>query len=574
MVMAVAERFTRISITSALIINIAALTIVVGALCAWFVTALGTRYIHHQESVRLAEMGRHIAGAISHAMQEREAEVRGIRDLFENELASSSDSQKREVMNRARSARQHFSWMGVVGTDGLIALGTEGLLEGSSVAGRNWFEGAKHSSIFFGNVHPASLLADHIRNEDGAPLYLLDIALPLRSKDGEVAAVLGSHFNWKMIEEVVTRVVGTSAGAGHLSAAVVSGNGDILYDTQRTEGNVETVLSKLTEVNLTEGLWLSDTGTYLMSSTQVPSHDSFDGLGWHIVVREPVEIVGSEISSMKWQVIGISLIVGLLFSCLGIFVVRPIVRPLKRLVADLDHFGETEVLPAPRQISAVTEIAELNGSFLLMAARVSAHGEVLRDTQVEIVRALGRAGEFRDNETGGHVIRMSTCCRCLAELSGKSAQEAEMLGLASQMHDIGKIGIPDHILLKPGKYDANERAVMERHCEIGARILTGVDTPLTAMARTIALTHHEKWDGSGYPKRLVGEEIPFEGRVTAICDVFDALLSSRPYKQAWPIDRVIELFEEQSGRHFDPTLIRLFLEHLDEFVALRQKISD
>lgn len=572
--MAISERFPRISITAALIINIAALTIVVGALCAWLVTTLGTQYIHRQENLRLAEMGRHIAGAISHAMQEREAEVRGVRDLFEHEMATATDAQKREVMNRVRGYRQHFSWLGIVGGDGTVTLGTDGLLEGRSVSGRNWFEGAKQSPVFFGNVHPAALLAEHIRNSDGAPLYLLDIALPLHGANGQMDAVLGSHFNWKMVEEVVSQVLGNSDGAARLSAAVVAGNGDILYDTAQATGNVGSLLSELAERNVSVGRWISAAESYFISSTQVPSSGAFGGLGWRIVVREPAEVVGSGISLMKWQVIGISLIVGLLFSLLGVFAVRPIVRPLKDLVADLGKFGETEVLPAPRTISAVSEIGELYGAFLLMAAKVSSHGEVLRETQVEIVQALGRAGEFRDNETGGHVMRMSICCQRLAELAGSSPREVAVIRLASQMHDIGKIGIPDHILLKPGKFDAEERAVMEMHCEIGARILTGVDTPLTAMARTIALTHHEKWDGSGYPNCLAGEDIPFEGRVTAICDVFDALLSSRPYKQAWTIDRVIGFFKEQSGRHFDPGLVDLFLAHLDEFVALRDRYAD
>ena len=149
-----------------------------------------------------------------------------------------------------------------------------------------------------------------------------------------------------------------------------------------------------------------------------------------------------------------------------------------------------------------------------------------------------------------------------------------MIQQASKMHDLGKIGIPDHVLLKPGRFDASERAIMERHCEIGARILTGVETPLTVLARTIAISHHEKWDGSGYPNRLAGEDIPLEGRITAICDVFDALLSSRPYKQGWALDKVEAFLREQAGQHFDPTLIGIFLAHLPDFVAIRDQFRD
>jgi putative two-component system response regulator len=159
-------------------------------------------------------------------------------------------------------------------------------------------------------------------------------------------------------------------------------------------------------------------------------------------------------------------------------------------------------------------------------------------------------------------------------LAGWDATAAETLRLASQMHDVGKIGIPDHILLKPGRFDAAERAIMERHSEIGARILAGIDTPLTVMARTVALTHHEKWDGSGYPNALAGEEIPREGRIAAICDVFDALLSSRPYKDGWPLDKVVNFMGEQAGKHFDPDLIAIFLAHLDDFIAIRHRFQD
>jgi putative two-component system response regulator len=142
------------------------------------------------------------------------------------------------------------------------------------------------------------------------------------------------------------------------------------------------------------------------------------------------------------------------------------------------------------------------------------------------------------------------------------------------MHDVGKIGIPDQVLLKPGRFEPEERALMEQHSEIGARILTGIDTPLTVLARTIALTHHEKWDGSGYPRRLASADIPQEGRIAALCDVFDALLSSRPYKQGWSIEKVVAFLTEQSGQHFDPELVALFLANLDDFVAIRARFQD
>lgn len=198
----------------------------------------------------------------------------------------------------------------------------------------------------------------------------------------------------------------------------------------------------------------------------------------------------------------------------------------------------------------------------------------LESTRLEIIRRLGRAGEYRDNETGMHVIRMSRACQMLALAAGLSEQHAEMILQASPMHDVGKIGVPDAILLKPGKLDPDEWKIMRSHVEIGGEIIGDQDIPLIRMARAIALAHHEKWDGSGYPNGLKGEEIPIEARIAAICDVFDALTSARPYKEPWTVERSVALISEESGRHFDPRLAGLFLELVPEVVALREKFPD
>ena len=179
-----------------------------------------------------------------------------------------------------------------------------------------------------------------------------------------------------------------------------------------------------------------------------------------------------------------------------------------------------------------------------------------------IERTLERAAEYRDNETGNHVVRMSKFCYQLALASGVSESQAVLLQLAAPMHDIGKIGIPDHILLKPGRHDDEERAIMQRHAAIGGEIIGKHESPLLALARTVALTHHERWDGKGYPNGLSGEEIPLEGRITAICDVYDALTSNRPYKRAWPIDEAIDYILSESGKAFDPRLTAIFVEIL------------
>lgn len=193
----------------------------------------------------------------------------------------------------------------------------------------------------------------------------------------------------------------------------------------------------------------------------------------------------------------------------------------------------------------------------------------LNQSRLEVVRRLGRAAEYRDNETGLHIIRMSRYAALMAASLGWSDADCELLLHASPMHDIGKIGIPDHILLKPGKFEPNEWEVMKRHAQMGADILSDGDSVLMQLARDIALTHHEKWDGSGYPNGLAGTDIPQAGRIVAVADVFDALTSSRPYKKAWPVEDAVRLLQEQSGRHFDPEIISHFLALLPEIVAIR-----
>ena len=198
----------------------------------------------------------------------------------------------------------------------------------------------------------------------------------------------------------------------------------------------------------------------------------------------------------------------------------------------------------------------------------------LRDTQLEVVRRLGRAGEYRDNETGAHVIRMSRSCQLLARAAGLSEDHAELILYATPMHDVGKIGIPDHILLKPGRLDPEERRIMETHTRIGADIIGDHSSDVLRMARVVAQSHHEKWDGTGYPNGLAGDAIPLESRIAAICDVFDALTSERPYKEAWPVERAVGFIQDQIGRHFDPRLGPLFLGILPRVVALRLEFPD
>ncbi len=215
----------------------------------------------------------------------------------------------------------------------------------------------------------------------------------------------------------------------------------------------------------------------------------------------------------------------------------------------------------------------------IVRARVRTHLSLvsaaeLRDTRLQIVRTLGRAAEYRDNETGMHVIRMSYFAHHLALAAGFDAARAEDMLNAAPMHDVGKIGIPDQVLLKPGPYDEAEWAIMRRHPEMGAQIIGEHPSGVLRLARSIALTHHEKWDGSGYPYGLAGEAIPIEGRIVALADVFDALTATRPYKKAWAVEEALAHIAAQAGKHFDPTLVPLFLALEPQLRAIRAQWAD
>lgn len=200
--------------------------------------------------------------------------------------------------------------------------------------------------------------------------------------------------------------------------------------------------------------------------------------------------------------------------------------------------------------------------------------EELHHTRLQVVQRLGMAAEYRDEETGNHILRMSHICALLAKEIGWDDNQCDLILNASPMHDIGKIGIPDAILLKPGRFEPEEWEVMKTHATIGARLLDGDDSDLMRMARDIASSHHEKWDGSGYPKGLSGEQIPMAGRIAALADVFDALTSERPYKKAWTVEASVDLIRENSGKHFDPLLVEIFLRELPRIVAIREQFSE
>ena len=227
---------------------------------------------------------------------------------------------------------------------------------------------------------------------------------------------------------------------------------------------------------------------------------------------------------------------------------------------------------------------------------VAARTAELAANRLEVIHCLARAAEYRDNETGRHVIRVGCYAGMIARALNLDHAMVELIENASPLHDVGKIGIPDAILLKPGKLTPEEMEIMRTHCqrgarvfealssdewskvkghtEIGAQILGNSRSPLLQMAARIALTHHERWDGTGYPLALSGEHIPLEGRITAVADVFDALSTKRPYKPAFPLGKCFESLEEGRGRHFDPRVLDAFMTSKDEVVQVQVRYAD
>lgn len=248
--------------------------------------------------------------------------------------------------------------------------------------------------------------------------------------------------------------------------------------------------------------------------------------------------------------------------------------PVIFVTALSDEMDEEEGL----EIGAVDYIVKPISPAIVLA-RVRTHlslvqAEELRATRLQVIQRLGKASEYKDNETGLHIIRMSHYSRILADAFGLSDYQVDRIFNAAPMHDVGKIGIPDSIMLKPGKLTEEEFNIMKKHPLIGADILGDDDSDLIAVAKSISLTHHEKWDGSGYPYGLSGTDIPLEGRIVAIADVFDALTSKRPYKEAWSFEKAMDYMVEQKGKHFQAELIDLLEQNLDKIREVHDRWQD
>ena len=219
-------------------------------------------------------------------------------------------------------------------------------------------------------------------------------------------------------------------------------------------------------------------------------------------------------------------------------------------------------------------VAQIEDEIQRGLCEIKSLNDEIEKTQQEVVFVMGSIGERRSKETGYHVKRVAEYSKLLALYSGLSKEQAELIKDASPMHDIGKVAIADSILNKPGRLTDDEFEIMKTHTTLGYEMLNVSERPLLKLAATIAYEHHERWDGKGYPRGLKEEQISLEGRITSVADVFDALGSDRVYKKAWSDEKIFTHFKNERGKQFDPKLVDIFFEHLDEFLAIREKFKE
>jgi len=304
---------------------------------------------------------------------------------------------------------------------------------------------------------------------------------------------------------------------------------------------------------------------------------------WKLGFVIPFDVAFMQAHDILKQLILISLSVTLIITFLGYIIIkRVVVNPIthisNQLIADKNN-NILELVPivTDQHGEIGTMVSTLNnrtGALQENYKTVLNLQKEIEETQKEVVFTMGAIGESRSKETGNHVKRVAEYSKTLAKHYGLPDDECEMLKQASPMHDIGKVAIPDSILNKPGRFNDEERKIMDTHAKLGYEMLKHSERPLLKMAETVAYEHHEKWDGSGYPRGFKGEQIHIYGRITALADVFDALGSSRVYKAAWDDEKIFKLFKDERGKHFEPKLIDIFFEHIDEFLSIRDKFKD
>ena len=246
---------------------------------------------------------------------------------------------------------------------------------------------------------------------------------------------------------------------------------------------------------------------------------------------------------------------------------------LKKYADDIAKVYQSEKQKRKELQTANEQLVKFADDLNKTVMDLRASNRELQAAYLDTIHRLVLAAEYKDEDTGDHIVRMSRFSGVIAEKLGLPAGEVKDILYAAPMHDIGKIGIPDSILLKPGKLTDDEFQLMKTHTHIGAKILANAKAPILRLGQQIAISHHEKWNGRGYPQGHAGEKIPLVGRIVGLADVFDALTSKRPYKLPYPVEVAVDIIQKERGAHFDPDVADAFLENIDEFVKIKEEVS-
>ena len=413
---------------------------------------------------------------------------------------------------------------------------------------------------------------------------ILTVVLNIQKKDSRNNAILDantitSSLNNDLLKVVLNPTTDTLADITFRLSAFKKIDGLILFDTQNkpifTYKNTDKILKKQKQI-LVENIVFTDDNILIKNNLEAENY-TFGNTIISINLA-PYKEKHQEITTSILLIFPIALVLGLIIS---IFLSKSYTKPFSRLLNAMKESDPTKDKITVVQTSAQNEIKELFDEFNNQMTQIkSSTNEInllndeIEETQKEVVFTMGAIGESRSKETGNHVKRVAQYSKILALHYGLSEHEADMIKQASPMHDIGKVAIPDSVLNKPGRFTPEERKIMDTHAQLGYDMLKNSHRSLLQLAATVAYEHHEKWDGSGYPQGLKGEDIHIAGRITALADVFDALGSDRVYKKAWEDKRIFDLFREQRGLHFDPKLVDIFFENLEDFLKVRAQFQD
>ncbi|MCP4572174.1 MAG: HD domain-containing protein [bacterium] len=334
----------------------------------------------------------------------------------------------------------------------------------------------------------------------------------------------------------------------------------------------------LTRAYLNPSETMGTTGELIIVTTPVNHHTQ--GRIGRVTVGLARSFIDGKIHQARSALILVAAILAICAILIALVMNAVLMRPLSRLQAGVRRIGQGD-LDTKAEVSGPIEFRRLAITVNEMADQLKETREIAAEreeeiiaTQREVITTLGDVVESRSHETANHTRRVGAMCYELSLLAGLPEDEAALMRLASPMHDVGKIGIPDSILNKPGKLTDDEYTTMKKHAEIGHSILAGSERPIMKAAAIIAHEHHERWDGKGYPLGIMGEKIHIYGRIVAIVDVFDALFCDRVYRPAMPLNRVLAIISEERGHHFDPHLVDLFLTNLDLFLNIMDKLKD